>query len=49
MTQKYSSNVLTQEKITHQPSAAVINQLLNYSKSLAVVKTKQKTVVLNMN
>lgn len=31
------------------PSAAVIDQILNYSKSLEVKKTKHKKVLINLN
>lgn len=50
MINKYSKNMRIQEtteKVT--PTLAVINQILNYSKSLEVKKLKHKKVLYNLN
>ncbi len=50
MVKKYPNNMYQEEKkVTVNPSAAVINQLLNYSKSLEVKKLKHKKVLVNLN
>lgn len=50
MINKYPLNMQTQKASEiANPSAAVINQLLNYSKSLEVKKLKQKKVLVNLN
>ncbi len=50
MVNKYLTNMQTQE-VTEiaNPSAAVISQILNYSKSLEVKKLKRKKVLVNLN
>jgi hypothetical protein len=50
MVKKYFNNMQQEENNTSvNPSAAVINQLLNYSKSLEVKKMKNKRVLVNLN
>ncbi|MBP5984362.1 MAG: hypothetical protein KA734_11595 [Fluviicola sp.] len=50
MVKKYpTSTEDTNQAVANIPSTALINQLLNYSKSIEVKKLKQQKVMLHMN
>jgi len=50
MVKKYSTDSQLREgKNFASPSAALVQHLLNYSKSLEVKKVKHKKVLLNLN
>jgi hypothetical protein len=50
MIKKYTKNAQRDDASgVANPSAAVINQLLNYSKSLEVKKMKHAKVLVNLN
>lgn len=48
MLHKYPS-IAPEKEIKHQPSDAVINAILNYSKSLEVKKISRKKVLIHLN
>lgn len=49
MVKKYPTDVQRDGRAEANPSAAVIQQILNYSKALEVKKIKHKRVLLNLN
>lgn len=50
MVKKYpTSTEDANQAAAHIPSTALINQLLNYSKSIEVKKIKQQKVMLHLN
>lgn len=49
MVKKYSTDAQRNEARVASPSAALVQHLLNYSKSLEVKKIKHKKVLVNLN